>query len=98
MKATAHAETGQLVQDEHLVGVGAGEPVRGQAPDHLEQPGLGRVAQRVQAGPVQPGPGAPVVAVLAGRSSPAPATCARSASTWEPIVPRSAWRSVDTRA
>ena len=65
-----HAEAGQLVQDEHLVGVGAGEPVRGQAPDHLEQPGLGGVAQRVQPGPVQPGPGAPVVAVLAGQLVP----------------------------
>ena len=63
-------EAGQLVQDEHLVGVGAGEPVRGQAPDHLEQPGLGGVAQRVQPGPVQPGPGVPVVAVLGGQLVP----------------------------
>jgi hypothetical protein len=61
-----HPEAGQLVEDEHLVGVGAGEPVRGQAPGHLEQPGLGRVAQRVQARPVQPRPGVPVVAVLGG--------------------------------
>ncbi len=61
-----HAEAGHLIEDEHLAGVGAGEPVRGQAPHDLEQPGLGRVAQRVQAGPVQPRPGVPVVAVLAG--------------------------------
>ena len=64
------AEAGQFIQDEHLVGVGAGQPVRGQAPDHLEQPGLGRVAQRVQPGPVQPGPGVPVVAVLPGELVP----------------------------
>ena len=32
------------------------------------------------------------------RGSPAAATCARSASIWEPIVPRSACRAVDTRA
>jgi hypothetical protein len=61
----AHPEAGQLIEDEHLVGVGAGEPVRRQAIDHLEQPGLGCITQRVQPRPVQPGPGAPVVAVLA---------------------------------
>jgi hypothetical protein len=60
-------EPGQLVQDQHLVGVGTGQPVRGQAADHLEQPGLGGIAQRIQPGPVQPGPGMPVVAVLPGR-------------------------------
>ena len=64
------AEAGQFVKDEHLVGVGAGQPVRGQAPDHLEQPGLGRVPERVQPGPVQPGPGVPVVAVLGGSLVP----------------------------
>ena len=63
----AHPEAGQLVEDEHLVGVGPGEPVRGQAPDHLEQPGLGGVTHLVQPGPVQPCPGVPVVAVLAGQ-------------------------------
>jgi hypothetical protein len=66
----AYPEAGQLVEDEHLVGVGTGEPVRGQAPNHLEQPGLGGVPQRVQPGPVQPGPGVPVVAVLAGQFVP----------------------------
>jgi hypothetical protein len=65
-----HAEAGQLIQDERLVGVGAGEPVRGQAPDRLEQPGLGGVAQRVQPGPVQPCSGASVVAVFPGRLVP----------------------------
>jgi len=82
-------EAGQLVQHEDLVGVGAGEPVRGQAPHQLEQAGLGGVAQRVQAGPVQPGAGLAVVGILA---------CSRSTCSWEPIVPRSACRSVDTRA
>ena len=92
------AEAGQLVQDEHLVGVGAGEPVRGQAPDHLEQPGLGGVAQRVQAGPVQPGAGVPVVEVLAGQLVPGRGQVRAQRLSWEPIVPRSAWRSVETRA
>jgi hypothetical protein len=68
----AHSEAGQLIEDEHLVGAGAGEPVRGQAPDHLEQPSLGGVTHLVQPGPVQPGPGAPVVAVLAGQLVPCP--------------------------
>ena len=66
----AHPEAGQLVEDEHLVGGGTGEPVRGQAPGHLEQPGLGGVPHLVQPGPVQPGPGVPVVAVLAGQFVP----------------------------
>lgn len=37
-------EAGELVEHEHLVGVGAREPVRGQAPHRLEQAGLGGVA------------------------------------------------------
>ena len=63
-------EAGQLVQDEDLIGVGAGEPVRGQAPHQLEQAGLGGVAQRVEAGPVQPRAGLAVVDVLAGQLIP----------------------------
>lgn len=61
-----HADSvaGQLVEHDHLVGVDAGEPVRGQAPRPLDQPGLRRVAQRVQPGPVQPCPGVAVVADL----------------------------------
>jgi hypothetical protein len=73
----------------------AGEPVRGQAPHPLEQAGLGGVAQRVQARPVQPGAGLPVVDVFAGQLA---VTRSRSTCSWEPIVPRSACRSVDTRA
>src|SRR6266568_6634458 len=64
---TATPEAGQLVQDQDLVGAGAGKPVRGQAPHRLEQAGLGGVAQRVQAGPVQPRAGLAVVDVLAGQ-------------------------------
>jgi hypothetical protein len=63
-------EAGQLVQHEDLVGVGPGEPVRRQAPHQLEQAGLGGVAQRVQAGPVQPRAGLAVVDVLAGQLVP----------------------------
>ena len=61
-----HADpvAGQLVEHDDLVGVDAGEPVRGQAPHPLDQPGLRGVAQRVQPGPVQPGPGVAVVAEL----------------------------------
>jgi hypothetical protein len=49
----------QFVEHDDLVGMDAGEPVRGQAPDPLDQPGLGGVAQRVMPGSVQPGPGGP---------------------------------------
>jgi hypothetical protein len=42
----SHADpvAGQLVEHDDLVGVDAGEPVRGQAPDSLNQPGLCGVA------------------------------------------------------
>ena len=59
------AEAVQLVEHQHLVGVGAGEPVRRQAPHPFDEPGLGGITQRVQAGPVQSGAGMPVVDVLA---------------------------------
>ena len=59
------SEPGQLVEHQHLVGVGAGEPVRRQAPHPLDQSGLGSITQGVQPGSVQPGPGMPIVDVLA---------------------------------
>ena len=59
------AEAVQLVEHQHLIGVGAGEPVRRQAPQPFDEPGLGGITQRVQAGPVQSGAGMPVVDVLA---------------------------------
>ena len=58
-------EAVQLVEHQHLVGVGAGEPVRRQAPHPFDEPGLGGITQRVQAGAVQSGAGMPVVDVLA---------------------------------
>lgn len=58
------AEAGQLVKDQHLVGVGAGQAVGGQAPHHLEQASLGGVAQAVQPGAVKTPAGVPVVDVL----------------------------------
>ena len=92
-------EPGQLVEDEDLVGVDAGQPVRRQAPHRRRTARLGGVAQRVQPGPVQPGAGVPVVDELADQLVARPAlTWSRSTASWEPIVPRSACRSVDTRA
>ena len=58
-------EAVQLVEHQHLVGVGAGEPVRRQAPHPFDEPGLGGITQCVQAGAVQSGAGMPVVDVLA---------------------------------
>ena len=58
------AEPVELVEHEHLVGVGAREPVRGQAPDRVDRAGLGCVAQRVQPGAVQPRAGVAVVGEL----------------------------------
>jgi hypothetical protein len=40
-------EAVQFVEHQHLVGVGAGEPVWGQAPYPLDEPGLGGITQRV---------------------------------------------------
>ncbi len=36
-------EAVQLVEHQHLVGVGAGEPVRRQAPNPFDEPGLGGI-------------------------------------------------------
>jgi len=58
------AVAGQLVEHDHLVGVDAGQPVRGQAPHGVDEAGLGGVTHRVQAGAVQPGAGVAVVAEL----------------------------------
>jgi hypothetical protein len=60
----ADAVAAQLVEDDDLVGIDAGEPVRGQTPHPLDQPGLRGVAQRVQPWSVQPGPGVAVIAEL----------------------------------
>jgi hypothetical protein len=59
------AEAVQLVEHQDLVSVGAGEPIRRQAPHPFDEPGLGGIAERVQARPVQPGSGMPIVDILA---------------------------------
>ncbi len=56
-----HAVAGEFVENDHLIGVDAGEAVGRQAPCRVDQPGLGGVAQRVEPGPVQSGSGQPVV-------------------------------------
>jgi hypothetical protein len=61
------ADPGQLVEDQHLVGVGAGQPVRREAPHLLEQAALGGVPESVEAGPVQSSTGMTVVDVLADK-------------------------------
>jgi hypothetical protein len=63
-KADGHTMAGQFVEHDDLVGVDPSQPVRRQAPHRLDQPGLGDIPQRVQAGPVEPGTGVPVVAEL----------------------------------
>jgi len=37
----------QLIEHDDLIGVDAGQPIRGQTPNRFDQPGLGRVAQGV---------------------------------------------------
>ena len=59
-----HAVAGQFVEHDDLIGIDPGEPVWRQAPNDVDQAGLGGVAQGVQAGPVQPGAGVPIVAEL----------------------------------
>jgi hypothetical protein len=74
-EAHLDAETLELFEDQHLVGVGAREPIGAQAQDRVQRAGLGRVAQPVQRGPIQPRAGVAVVdelgddvvAVRAGR-------------------------------
>jgi hypothetical protein len=48
------AEALELVQDQHLVGVGAREAIRAQTQDRVQRTGLGRVAQAVHRRAVQP--------------------------------------------
>jgi hypothetical protein len=54
----------QLIEHNDLIGVDAGQPIRGQTPDGIEPPGFGRVAQRIKTGSVQSRPGAPIIAVF----------------------------------
>jgi hypothetical protein len=58
-----HTEAGQFVHDQDLVGELTSEAVRGQAPHRFESARLGRVAQGIEAGPVEAGPGVAVVYV-----------------------------------
>ncbi len=59
---------GQFVGDQHLIGVGAAEPIGGEAPDGVDQTSLCRVAERVETRAVQPGSGDSVVDELADQS------------------------------
>jgi hypothetical protein len=65
--ADDHTVAGELVGDEHLVGVGAGQAVGSEAPQRLDETGLGGVAQGIEPGPVQTGAGDTVVEVLANQ-------------------------------
>jgi hypothetical protein len=51
----------QLVDDQHLVGVDAREPVGAQADHTIKRAGLGSVTQAVQRRAVQPRAGVPVI-------------------------------------
>jgi len=54
----------ELVEHQHLVCVGAREPVRGQAPHRLDHAGLGGVPERVEAGAIQARAGVAVIKEL----------------------------------
>jgi hypothetical protein len=54
-------EAPELLEDQHLVGVGAGEAIGREADDALEQARLGGVAQAVERGPIEPGAGVALV-------------------------------------
>ncbi len=58
------AVASQLIDHDHLVGIDTGQAIGRQAPDDIEQPSLRGIAQRVEAGPVEPSPGVAVVAEL----------------------------------
>jgi hypothetical protein len=60
-EAHRHAEALELFEDQHLVGVGAREPVRAQTQHRVQRARLRGVAQAVQRGPVQPRAGVAVV-------------------------------------
>jgi hypothetical protein len=54
-------EPRQFLDDQHLVGVDAREPVGGQAEHRVDHAGLGRVSQTVQRRAIQPCAGVAVV-------------------------------------
>jgi hypothetical protein len=97
-EAHGHAEAGQLVQDQHLVGVGAREPVGGQAPQRLERPCSAASRRASSPGRSSRAPDWPSSTYSAATSWPASAAAARNASSCEPTVPRSACAWEDTRA
>ena len=76
-EADRHAEALELFEDQHLVGVGAREAIRAQAQDGVQRAGLGRVAQAVQRGAVQPRARVAVVDEL-GNDALAPVVCRRA--------------------
>ena len=60
-EAHLNAEALELLEDQHLVGVGAGEAIGREADDALEQARLGGVAQAIERGPIEPGAGVALV-------------------------------------
>ena len=60
-EADLDTETGQLVQDQHLMGEVAGQAIRCQAPHALKVPAVGLVPQLVKAGAIQARPRVTVV-------------------------------------
>ncbi len=60
-EAHRHVEALELFEDQHLVGVGAREPIRAQTQHRVQRARLRGVAQAVQRGTVQARPGVAVV-------------------------------------
>ena len=96
-EADGDAEAGELVEDQHLVSEGPGQPVWRQAPHRFDRPLLGGVPQGVEAGRSRRPPKS-VVDELGHQLVAFGPTRARSASSCEPIVPRASCASVETRA
>ena len=95
------AGAAELLQEQDLIGVVAGQPVRAEHRDDVDLGVADGVAQRVEPGPVEP---CAAVALVAGRHARAvsswPASCAQAlkAASWLSIVCWRSCRSVETRA
>ena len=64
MEPNGHAVARQLIENDDLIGVHAGQAIRRQAPHALNLSGLGGIAQGIETGSVQTRAGQAIVRIL----------------------------------
>ncbi len=99
-EADLGAGPGELVDEQGLVGVAAGQAVGRVAEDDIDGDLDGEVPEALQGGADQGGSRVALVLEdpVGGTSSPQRSAASISAAVWEPIVCSSRWRAEDTRA